>query len=73
MSSWVEPYRAFLRAEQAMSTEHAQDVLFCMTSDPHRIYCAAFKGDRSFRDALNPVNLRFGPEYSSIWETDDDD
>jgi hypothetical protein len=32
----------------------------------------AFKGDSEFRSALNPVNLRFGPEYVHIWEKDDD-
>jgi len=62
--SWTEPYRAFLAAEKTIGSEHASDVLFAMTGDHNRIYCMAFKGDSAFRDALNPVNLKFGPEYA---------
>lgn len=71
LAGWTEPYRAFLAAEKTVGSEHVSDVLFAMTSDPHRIYCMAFKGDRAFRDALNPANLKFGPEYAHIWTKDD--
>jgi hypothetical protein len=70
--SWTEPYRAFLAAEKTIGSEHASDVLFAMTGDHNRIYCMAFKGDIALRQALNPVNLKFGPEHAHIWETDDD-
>ena len=68
LTSWVEPYKAFLRAETSVGSDHARDIVFCMTSDHNRIYCTAFKGDAQFRKALNPPNLKFGPEYSSIWQ-----
>jgi hypothetical protein len=68
LASWAEPYLAFLQAERTIGTDHVDDVFFCMTSEPHRIYCAAFKGDRLFREALNPINLRFGPEHLAKWE-----
>jgi hypothetical protein len=66
--SWAQPYRAFLRAEQSVGSDHASDVVFAMTADHNRIYCLAFKGSSEFRHALNPVNLKFGPEYSHIWQ-----
>ena len=69
--SWTEPYRAFLAAEKTIGTEHASDVLFAMTGDHNRIYCMAFKGDLALRQALNPVNLKFGPEHAHIWEKDE--
>lgn len=70
--SWTEPYRAFLAAEKTIGSEHVSDVLFAMTGDHNRIYCMAFKGDPEFRHALNPQNLRFGPEYAHVWERADD-
>lgn len=71
LTSWVEPYRAFLAAEATVGSEHANDVVYCMTSDPHRIYCMAFKGDAAFRAALNPTNLKFGPEHAHLWQGSD--
>ena len=70
LTSWVEPYKAYLAAERSVGADHVDDVFHCMTGDPHRIYVMCFKGDQSFRAKLNPHNLCLGPEHTSFWNDD---
>jgi hypothetical protein len=65
--SWIEPYQAFLAAEESIGSEHAQDVLFAQTDDPNCIYWYGFKGEDSFLDNLNPPNLKLGGKYRRYW------
>ena len=62
-----EGYRAFLRAERTVGSQHAADVIFCETKDPHRIYCFGFKGDRTLLDNMNMPNLRLGQHHAHEW------
>jgi hypothetical protein len=68
LTSWVEPYKAFLVAEQTIGSDHVSDVLFAWTDDPHRIYFFGFKGDPFLLDELNPPNLKLGRHRLAAWE-----
>lgn len=58
--TWDSAYKAFLKAEAVVGSDHAQDVLFSFTGDCSFLYSLAFKGDPLFRNALNSHNMKFG-------------
>lgn len=67
--SHVSVYRAFLRAEQIVGTEHLTDVLLAFTFDPNRIHWYCFLGTERLLACMNLPQHRLGPAHRRSWQS----
>lgn len=64
----IEIYKAFLRAEGGVATDHLDDILLAQTMNPQSIDWLTFKSATPSFFGLNPLHFLLGPTHRKYWD-----